>query len=1067
MVSALSLMMLPTSVLSGAEARKREFRSAWISTAWRLDWPQASGAGTTTTVVNNQKAELTKYLESLAAQNYTAAFFQVRARSDAFYKSNYAPWSSDVSGARGTNPGWDPLEYAVSEAHRLGLELHAWINPYRWSTTATDWTTSKDKTWINNGWILRYSYVDSNNSTKYLNYLNPGIEGVSTLIKNVAEEILTGYDIDGLVIDDYFYPNGIPHDSSAGDYELYLSKRTSSSQSIGDWRRSNVNAMVKTLYDLVQEVKPDVRFGIAPPGVSKNSEYMDEFPSLSSSVTASDYQYDGQATDPLYWLKSGIVDYISPQIYWAQNHATAPYEPLSEWWSKVAAQVNRHFYSSNTISAFYNTTLTNPNQYNTESNWAERVAQVEINRKYTLNNAPGYCMFSIAYLNGPKATGFGAYLAANATSGRTLTPEITWKNDRIYDFGAVGDAKKSGTKLTWTAAAYSNRIVRYTVYAVPDSETKETAARSDGDGLKQEYLLGVTYSNSYTLPTAKQSGYWYAVSVYDGFGKEHEASYIDYPQLQGPAPQTTLLSPDNGSAVEGTITFVWSDVAVDGYTLQISSSSSFSNILYSQDFSSTSGSLTAAQLGTGTFYWRVVSKKENYQPTYSESNVFIISKSALVGAESGYTVQTDNSVYRKEGQVTMSSLWARSASIGNFSTSEMNAGLHRMMTVSGDNVYIVERTATSSTASSYLRKYNRFTGEYLGRLSLSASVQTAYAPCNSIMRDDKGVVCVANLVTDLSKNPLLVHKVNLETGGVTQVASLQNSELTAGRIDYATLIGDVEAGEFTVFAAVASTNTVLRWKISGGKTTASRTTIASRYPASASNLGLAPTVFAMSDDDIFVNGFTTAFTRYKFVAGGNAVLMGSFETAPASVKLTTATYNGGMVFDFGGRRYVCFPIKTAATGVEHQFCITKTNAAMDYSTMEHNWTIPMDGASLFTDYNNSIGHSQIDCVMEESGKDATFYTYVPGDGIAAYRIHDLGYSTGVEAIGQEQALSVVASRNGIYTGAEADEINVYSLSGALIANGSGNRLNVKLQAGYYVVSVKADGRLQTKGVVVR
>lgn len=159
-IAVAALLATTAAPTIDAQTIKREFRSTWISTVWGLDWPSTTakggaGTGTSNSVVTAQKRYLCELLDNMKAANMTGVCFQVRARSDAFYPSKYAPWSSDITGSRGTNPGWDPLAYAVAEAHKRGLELYAWINPYRW-TTGSDWTTSLDKQWVNNGWIITH-----------------------------------------------------------------------------------------------------------------------------------------------------------------------------------------------------------------------------------------------------------------------------------------------------------------------------------------------------------------------------------------------------------------------------------------------------------------------------------------------------------------------------------------------------------------------------------------------------------------------------------------------------------------------------------------------------------------------------------------------------------------------------------------------------------------------------------------------------------------------------------------------------------------------------------------------
>lgn len=1049
----LAMAAMPVSVCHG-ETIKREFRSTWISTVWGLDWPK-SGTGTSTSMINAQKAELTEYLEGLAECNFTSACFQVRARSDAFYKSSYAPWTSDVSGTRGKDPGWDPLAYAVSEAHRLGLELYAWINPYRWSTSSSDHSTSLDKQWINDGWIMRYSY-DDNGTTKYANYLNPGIAGVHDHVLGVATELVDGYDIDGLIIDDYFYPNGIPQTSSAADYSTWRNSGTN--LSIGDWRRENVNTMVADIYKMIQQHKPDVRFGIGPPGVAGASASKLGFPTKPASVTATDWQYDGQYTDPLQWLASGTIDFISPQIYWTRTHSTAPYGPLTDWWSRCANHAGRHHYSSHTISAF--------GDANTQSNWNERVEQIKLNRQYDLNNAPGFCLFRTAFINGPTASGFGTCLKNGLTAKKSLHPVVTWKNDDVHQFGSVTGGIHSGATLSWDAVSYGKRIVKYTVYAVPMEMALEDAQRADGDGISSDYLLGVTYTNSYQLPSGKQNDYWYAVCVYDGFSNEFEPSLIDYP-VEGNAPETTLVSPADGADVEGEVSFFWKKVDAESYTLQIASDAAFTNIIKSVSTTNASAVVNASELGRGKYYWRVVSRKTNTNPTKTASRSFTISKVEVGSYESGYTVKTDGMTYANSGDFVLTNIWTRTTNLGNFSQSGATAGtLNRSMVATGDYVYVSGRSENSVSADYiYLSKYDRYTGEHVSDVFLWPSGIVSFYPCNGVIKDSKGNVCITNLTINISSTPLVLFKVDTDEGSLTQVAELTYSGLESTRVDHAAVIGDVANGDFTVFAAVASSKYVVRWTVKNGSVTASsHTTIGSFYPSSAANLGIAPVVAPIDEDNFFVNGGNTSLTRYKYVANGAATLVDSFASSQTGVIPDDATFNGGTHFNLSGSCFVGYP----SSFNPHRFYVVKTNGDMDYSSMNLCWTLPHAGANVFGNHDSGTYQAAIDYVADDNGNGGvSVYTYIPGEGLAAYAIKKQSGSTGLNGFDDRRPPLVTVSGNTIYIDMPADEISVYSLSGTLLAKGHGKSIATGLQKGCYIVRIDIHGNQFATGVALR
>lgn len=493
--SALAAVLLAIAALPMSSGVKREVRSVWMATVWALDWPSSTSSTTA------QKNEMVKYLDVLQKNNFNAIYFQVRTMSDAFYKSSYEPWSSYLTGTRGKDPGWDPLAFVVEECHKRGMECHAWVNPYRFST-GSNWSTAQDQALKSAGMLLAYTKSDGKTTT----ILNPGLESVRKRIVDVCKEIISNYDVDGLVFDDYFYPEGIPVTSSAGDYDLW--QKSGASMTFGDWRRNNVNQMVADVYNMVQQQKPYVRFGISPAGAACTSAAVAAKHGIDRCPVASDWQYDGIFSDPVAWLEAGTIDYISPQLYWKTNHKTNPFGPMTKWWSYVAKHFGRHHYASHSISFL--------NSSNTTSDWEEIGKQVQLSRDYTENEAPGAVFYSAAYVTGKKQSGFGEWLQVNKFQNKALTPAIDWKKSDLEKV-QVSALNKRATVLSW--AGVDN--VRYSVYAVPESVNVETL----DSNIPAEYLLGVSYKTTYTMPDDKKSGYNYAVCVLDRYGNEYEPVY--------------------------------------------------------------------------------------------------------------------------------------------------------------------------------------------------------------------------------------------------------------------------------------------------------------------------------------------------------------------------------------------------------------------------------------------------------------------------------------------------------------------------------------------------------------
>lgn len=482
------------AVAVATETPRHEFRGVWFTTVYGIDWP--SRQGKTESAIRAQKAEIDKYLDRFAQLNLTTVCFQVRSLSDALYHSTLEPWSAVVTGERGTAPGWDPLSYVADGCHRRGLECYAWINPFRWSA-GPDYDTGLDRRFKEQGMLLSHD--------KYT-VLNPALSSVHAHILNVCREIITGYPVDGILFDDYFYPNNIPEDSTAADYNLYR-RQALPGQSIGDWRRDNINFMMAEIADMIARTRPEVRFGIGPAGVAGKQETSAPLHNVDPCpVKASDWQYATIYSDPLAWLEDGTVDFISPQLYWPTTHATAPYEPLTKWWSDIATRFKRHHYASQSLSPLKKGETLAP---------AEIITQIELNRKYAgEKSVPGSCYFSAKPLLGS----LGDALVSGPYSRKALPPAVNWKYKLKY--GSVKHLTIDGDTLRWQPVkpARDNSIVRYAVYAIP-AEVKLT--RNQRKSLPAEWLCGVTYTPSFRLADSG-TGCFYAVTVIDGFGIEHK-----------------------------------------------------------------------------------------------------------------------------------------------------------------------------------------------------------------------------------------------------------------------------------------------------------------------------------------------------------------------------------------------------------------------------------------------------------------------------------------------------------------------------------------------------------------
>lgn len=295
---------------------KREFRGAWI----QFINGQFQGMSR-----DQMQANLTRQLNTLQECGVNTIIFQVRGEADALYPSDLEPWSRFLSGVQGQspNPYWDPLAWMVKECHKRSMELHAWINPFRAKTKGTTALST------------RHPYMK--NPKRFFNYdglilFDPGIPENREYICEVVADIVKRYDIDGLHIDDYFYPYPSPG-VAIPDQNTYLRYRNGINN-IQDWRRFNVNLFMEMLHDTVHRIKPWVKVGVAPFGIYHNARNGGKLP---GSQTSGLQNYDDLYADVLFWVNKGWVDYNVPQIYWEIGHKAADYDELIHWWSRYAA----------------------------------------------------------------------------------------------------------------------------------------------------------------------------------------------------------------------------------------------------------------------------------------------------------------------------------------------------------------------------------------------------------------------------------------------------------------------------------------------------------------------------------------------------------------------------------------------------------------------------------------------------------------------------------------------------------------------------------------------------------
>lgn len=295
------------------------FRGAWIATVANIDWPSAEAVGNT----EKQQAEMTWLLDSLERIGINAIIFQVRPTADALYKSEYEPvshWLTGTQGSWGEQTPWDPLEWTIEQAHAHHMEVHVWLNPYRVNLNKTD--TS----------ILAPDHIMRQHPEWFWEYakqwyFNPGLPITRAWICTIVQDIVSRYDVQGIHMDDYFYPYPVGGKPLPDEDTFTANPRGFTD--IRDWRRNNVNMAIQDIRNTIKECKPEVQFGISPFGVWRNAKT----DPTGSATTAGITNYDDLYADIRLWIQNGWIDYVLPQLYWEIGKKVADYEVLAHWWA--------------------------------------------------------------------------------------------------------------------------------------------------------------------------------------------------------------------------------------------------------------------------------------------------------------------------------------------------------------------------------------------------------------------------------------------------------------------------------------------------------------------------------------------------------------------------------------------------------------------------------------------------------------------------------------------------------------------------------------------------------------
>ena len=460
-LSALAITLMAAS--ASAVNPKREFRGAWMHTVFQGQYASKS------------TPELQKYLrsqlDSLKKAGVNAVLFQVRPSADAFYPSELEPWSRFLTkGGKAPAPYWDPLQFMIDETHARGMELHAWLNPYRVTTSPNEKLAPAH---IYHKEPKRFVRYGGDNKV----YFDPGLPENRKFIEDVVMDIVNRYDVDGIHFDDYFYPypaKGVdfPDDASFAKYGKGMTR--------GDWRRRNVDLLIEGIHTRIAAAKPWVRFGVSPFGIWRNK---------SSDPRGSDtnglQNYDALYADVLLWSQKGWIDYLLPQLYWELEHKKASTLTLADWWNDNAGP--RHMYYGQDVNNIMKHPDLAPSKEKTQLRH-----KVELSRK--LPNVQGNCWWP-AYSLTANIGGVADSLARDLQATIALVPEYPWISTETPK--AVDNVRLTDNRIAWKTPKTSgktNDAVKFVIYRFDKG--------SDPDFSDAAAIVDVTYKPEYVLTAA-------------------------------------------------------------------------------------------------------------------------------------------------------------------------------------------------------------------------------------------------------------------------------------------------------------------------------------------------------------------------------------------------------------------------------------------------------------------------------------------------------------------------------------------------------------------------------------
>lgn len=369
-------------------------RGIWLATVSRLDWPPVTSvnASSPDIRIRQQQEALKGKLDKLQTLGINTVFFQVKPDGTALWPSKILPWSDVMTGNIGDDPGYDPLQFMLDEAHKRGMKVHAWFNPYRVSVNTKPATIDKlNRTLSQQPASVYVLHPDWIRTAGDRFVLDPGIPEVRDWITSIVAEVVANYNIDGVQFDDYFYaesPGSMLNDS------LTFKKYGQHFGSKADWRRDNTKQLVGQVSRTIKKLKPDVEFGVSPSGVWRNHSH-----DAAGSNTRGAAAYDESYADTRSWVQLGLLDYIAPQLYWPFARDAARYDVLAKWWANVVASTNTRLYIG---VALYKVGIPSKNEPDWMVNGGVQELQKQLDLNESVSQIKGTILFRENYLNQPQ-----------------------------------------------------------------------------------------------------------------------------------------------------------------------------------------------------------------------------------------------------------------------------------------------------------------------------------------------------------------------------------------------------------------------------------------------------------------------------------------------------------------------------------------------------------------------------------------------------------------------------------------------------------------------------------------